>query len=134
MMYNEPSMTPWGEVQSCTPLSYGVFSVSTAGHGGIMVNVKIAPHILSKDARRCGFRQGGYLCFEEDCAAPVAIRELMDKRLFTPPVNRYYEPGEYEACIDRSLQRWNPEYWNAREQRLAADLETPIKRSKERER
>ena len=69
---------------------------------------------VRKAAQKCGFHEGGYLCIEEDCAATVALRELMDKKLFTAPVNDYFKPGEYSKIIDQSVQRYYPEYWAAR--------------------
>lgn len=48
-----------------------------------------------------------------------------------PRTDNYFRPGEYEACIDRSLQRWNPAYWRARQKRLSVQA---AKATKERER
>ena len=31
--------------------------------------------------------EGAWLCYEEDCDGPVALRELMDKKLYQAPVN-----------------------------------------------
>ena len=92
----QPLFSPWGEIQHCKVLYPHVYSVDTASHGGIMVNARIASSIFSRDALQCAFREGGYYCFEEDCAATVAIRELMDRNLFTAPVNEYWKPGQYE--------------------------------------
>lgn len=111
----EPLYSPWGEVQHCEILAPHVFSVSTASHGGIMVNTGAAKTIFSKAALNYAFRDGGFYCFEEDCDAPVAIRELMDRGLFTTPVNDYWKPGEYENCINDSVQRYHGDYWQARE-------------------
>lgn len=111
----KPMYSPWGEIQHCEMLTPHVFSVSTASHGGIMVNARAAKTIFSKDALNCAFRNDGFYCFEEDCDAPVAIRELMDRRLFTAPVNAYWKPGEYENCIDASVQRYHSDYWEVRE-------------------
>lgn len=111
----EPLYSPWGEVQHCEILAPHVFSVSTASHGGIMVNTGTAKIIFSKAALSYAFRDGGFYCFEEDCDAPVAIRELMDRGLFTTPVNDYCKPGEYENCINDSVQRYHGDYWQARE-------------------
>ena len=83
-----------------------------------MVRRELAEKIFRKEAMGCGFIEGGYLCFEEDCEAPVAIRELLDKGLCEAPVNQYYGPGEYEAAINRSIQRYQPEYWAYRNARL----------------
>ena len=117
-MMQMPEYSPWGKVQNCKILYPGVFSVSTASHGGVMVHGSIARDILSPAARKHCFRDAGFYCFEEDCDAPVAIRELMDKGLYTAPVNDYFKPGEYETVIDSSLQTFRQDYWQAREKAL----------------
>lgn len=113
-----PPYSPWGEIQHCEDLCPGVYQVSTASHGGVMAKLSVASKLFSTAVRQYSFVEGGYLCFEEDCEAPVAIRELMDKGLCKAPVNQYYGPGEYEAAIDRSIQRYQPEYWAYRERKL----------------
>ena len=125
-----PEYSPWGEVQRQEVLCSGVFSVSTASHGGIMVHGSVAKAVLSPAARKHCFRDGSYYCFEEDCDAPVAIRELLDKGLYTAPVNDYFKPGEYERVINRSLQEYHPDYWKDREAAQANRSE----KQKERER
>ena len=82
-----PGYSPWGEVQTCETLCPGAYSVSTAGHGGVMVHRDLADKVFRKEAKECGFAEGVYLCFEEDCDGPVALRELMDKKLYQAPVN-----------------------------------------------
>ena len=114
-LFDMPESSPWGPVQNCKVLCPGAFQVDTASHGGVMINCEIIDLTLPKAAQKCGFHEGGYLCFEEDCAATVALRELMDKKLFTAPVNDYFKPGEYSKIIDQSVQRYYPEYWAARE-------------------
>ena len=109
----EPAFSPWGEVQSCEELFNGIFSVSTPGHGGIMVESQ-SVFYLSSAARKCGFRDGGYLCFEEDCQEAVVLRELLDRKLWAIP-ERITDPAAFEQAIDEDLQRWNPEYWKARQ-------------------
>ena len=113
-----PPYSPWGEIQHCEELCPGVYQVSTASHGGVMAKLSVASKLFSMAVRQYSFVEGGYLCFEEDCEAPVDIRELMDKGLCKAPVNQYYGPGEYEAAIDRSIQRYQPEYWAYRERKL----------------
>ena len=125
-----PEYSPWGEVQHQEELCSGVFSVSTASHGGIMVHRSVAKAVLSPAARKHCFRDGSYYCFEEDCDAPVAIRELLDKGLYTAPVNDYFKQGEYERVINRSLQEYHPDYWKNREAAKAKQAE----KRKERER
>ena len=73
-MFNNPENSPWGKVQICDVLCPGVFLVSTSSHGGTLVSKEISA-MLSPAARKCGFRQGGYLCFEEDCQESVVLRK-----------------------------------------------------------
>ena len=113
-----PDFSPWGAIQYSEELYTGVHMVSTASHGGIMILREIANTLLTRQVQKYGSWYCNYLCFEEDCDAPILIRELLDKGLMTAPVNEYYKPGEYEDCIDRSLQCWHPEYWNLRCKRI----------------
>ena len=99
-MMVEPMYSPWGTVDHCKMLCYGAFEVQTARHGGVMILRELADEYLSKEAQAVGFVEGRYLCFEEDCDSPVAIRELLDKGLMKAPVNQYYKEGEYSAIID----------------------------------
>ena len=132
-VYYEPQGSPWGEVQTYRYLSHGVFFVSTASHGGVIVLKELADRYFTKEAQACCFPYGKYLCFEEDCDAPVAIRELLDKGIMKAPVNEYYKRGEYEADINDSLKQWHPQYWQAREQRLQKNEQPKQKKSKARE-
>ncbi len=65
---------PRGAISRNVTLCPGVYSVSTPGHGGIMVRRELAEKIFRKEAMGCGFVEGGYLCFEEDCDVQVALR------------------------------------------------------------
>ncbi|MCL2678545.1 MAG: hypothetical protein FWE85_05790 [Clostridiales bacterium] len=113
-MFKQPDSSPWGEVQYCDTLCPGVYLVSTAGHGGILVAKEITA-FLSPAARRCGFRQGNYLCFEEDSQEDVALRELLDKKLWAVP-DRVRDKAAFEENINRNIQEYNPAYWQSREQ------------------
>ena len=93
MMYREPSDSPWGLVVRCDTLCPGVYSVSTAGHGGIMAQIDAARQLLSPEAQAVGFQAGGYLNFEEDCDAPVVLRELMDSGIIAPRTDNYLRRG-----------------------------------------
>ncbi|MBO5140581.1 MAG: hypothetical protein J6B76_08025 [Peptococcaceae bacterium] len=115
-----PDYSPWGDIQHADELYTGVHFVSTASHGGVMMLRQIVENLLDKQVQDYGFWFGNYLCFEEDCDAPIAIRELMDKGLYTAPTNEFYKPGEYEDCINRSLQCWHPDYWLYRNQKIGA--------------
>lgn len=111
-MYREPTFSPWGEVQTCDSLCPGVFLVSTASHGGTLVSQEISA-MLSPAARKCGFKQGGYLCFEEDSQENVVLRELLDKKLWSIP-ERIKDKAAFEENINQSLREYNPDYWRAR--------------------
>ena len=87
---------------------------------------------LSPAAQRYGFWEGGYLCFEEDCDAQVALRELMDKKMIQAPVNEYFGPGAYEAVINSSVQIHHPEYWQAREKAISEQKRQAKKKGRER--
>ena len=132
-VYYEPAYSPWGEVQNYTLIAKGIFDVNTASHGGILILTEYADHLLTEDARKCGSVCGCYLCFEEDCAAPVAIRELLDKGIMKAPVNEHYKEGEYSEIINGCIKRWNPEYWQVREQRLQKEQKAKQKKSRSRE-
>lgn len=132
----KPSYSPWGKVQTCKELCDGVYSVRTASHGGIMAHQEVVDKVLSVAAQKCGFTEGRYLCFEEDCDEQVAIRELMDRKLFQAPVNEHFPSGKYESVIDASIQRNQPEYWTFRKTHLLKALQNRErnKTNKERER
>ena len=112
-MSKRPRYSPWGSIQSEHKLCDGVYNVSTASHGGIMVSEDIAENIFSKAALNCAFRYNRYFCFEEDCDASIALRELLDKRLITGFFN--FDAEELNEAVNRSLQVWHSEYWNNRE-------------------
>lgn len=112
-MYQQPEQSPWGKVQTCDTLCPGVFLVSTASHGGTMVAGDMAA-AFSPAARKCGFKQGGFLCFEEDSQESVALRELLDKKLWAIP-DRVKDKAAFEENINQSVREYNPDYWRARQ-------------------
>ena len=118
--------SPWGQIDEVIPLIPGIDLVSTPSHGGARVT-REAAMLLSPMARKCGFRDSGYLWFEEDCCEQVVLRELMDKKLWTPPQARVKDVTVFEAAIDRTLQTCQPEYWAAREKRMRAKTQKPAR-------
>ena len=139
----EPRNSPWGEVQTCRVIADGIYEVSTAGHGGIMILSELAPHILSPEALQKGIRESGYYCYEEDCDACIPLRELYDKGILKQnngyfahylvksenpeskngkiPFAKATETEKtdfiqwWNETIDESLAGWNGEYWQAHE-------------------
>ena len=69
---------------------------------------------LSSAARKCSERDGGYLCFEEDCCEQVVLRELLDRGLWKLP-ERIKDPKAFEEGINQVIQQYHPSYWKARE-------------------
>lgn len=113
MFFEMPENSPWGKIQSCHELCDGVFMVTTAGHGGVMIRREIAPAILSRAARNYGFTDKGYICYEEDCRATIPLRELIGRKLIKTPTN--YEDQEYVDILEHSIQQWFPEYWEVQQ-------------------
>lgn len=138
-----PDDSPWGKVQSCRSIRNGIYSVSTEGHGGIMIRTDMAMLVLSREARDAETMfYNGYFCYEEDCDASIPLRELYDKGILQKgnayfqrsyvslvnegKVNDYVPFGtlsdeqkeqffkEWDKSIDESLQRWHPDYWKVR--------------------
>lgn len=139
--YREPRESLWDTVQNCTVIAPGIYSVSTAGHGGIMIDGALAPHILSSEALAEGVKENGCYCYEEDAAESIPLRELYDKGILDKS-NIYFtkrniqsdradarngyipfkeltetEKDEYltkwNGWINESLAHGYPEYWAA---------------------
>ena len=61
----KPRYSPWGAVQTAEELAPGIWSVSTAGHGGIMLSPS---READMPAHLAGARHYGEVaCYEEDC-------------------------------------------------------------------
>lgn len=133
--HREPSMSPWDEVQQCETIAEGIYSVSTAGHGGIMIAEELAPYVLSPEALSEGMREGGYYCYEEDALQCIPLRELYDKGILNDE-HSYFKAyhvkteengripfssatddekkrfiAKWNKTINESLATWNKEYW-----------------------
>lgn len=108
----EPTFSPWGEIDWIENLAPGFDMVATPSHGGIMVS-REATFTLSPAARKCGMWSGGYLCFEEDSAESVVLRELLDKGLWEIP-DRIKDRDAFVNEIDKTIQNHHPDYWASR--------------------
>ena len=111
--------SPWGPIDEEVFIAPGIDLVSTPSHGGARVT-RDAAILLSPEARKCGFWEGGYIWFEEDCCEQVVLRELMDQKKWTPPADRIKDPAAFEDSINRVIQAYHPDYWKAREKRCNA--------------
>jgi len=109
--------SPWGKVQTSNQFADGVYEISTAGHGGIMIRETDAKNLLSPETVAVGGSEYGWLYFEEDEAAPVVIRELLDRGIpATPPFvrceysethaffqeNKIYSVAEFDRLMKRA--------------------------------
>ncbi len=68
-MSTAPSSSPWGQIQDCERLSEGVWTVSTASHGGIKLD-RIRNALIPEAARI----PGGW--YEEDCDYAIPVVAL----------------------------------------------------------
>lgn len=119
----QPNFSPWGEIDWSETMIPGIEMVATPSHGGIMVS-KAASVLLSPAARKCGFWAGGYLCFEEDADENIVLRELLDQKLWQIP-DRIQDHAAFEADMNRNIQTYHPDYWNARTARLQKEDKVP---------
>ena len=68
--------TPWGPAQTAEHIGGECVSVTTAGHGGILLSGE-AWMALPAEVRACLFADDGWA--EEDCDAPIVLAVLVDK-------------------------------------------------------
>ena len=131
------SHSPWGKVTRWEMHCPGVYTVTTAIHGGIEVAAEVAHKYFSSAALECSLFEYGYYWFEENHTIAVAYRELMDKGLLV--LTKDIDPNKLERDTNRCIKKYFPDYWRARKKMLAQkDRTTParpaIPRRKERER
>lgn len=122
----QTEFSPWGQIDEVIHIIPGIDLVSTPRHGGARVT-REAAMLLSPAARKCGFRDSGYLWFEEDRCEQVILRELMDRKLWIPPQDRVKDVAAFESAIDRTLQACQPDYWSAREKAISRKAQKPMR-------
>jgi hypothetical protein len=96
--------TPWGNSQYIERIKPGVFWVTTAGHGGLLVAKAVALRELSPQARALGEECSDYWAFEEDVAWAAPI--------FEHPEWDNERPGVQEHAKSLLLH-YHPEYFTA---------------------
>jgi len=129
-MFKKPKNSPWGEIDFFETLCPGVFMVIAPGRGGTMVSKDMAA-VLSPAARKCGFKYGGYICFDEDSQEDIVFRELLDKKLWAIP-DRIKDKAAYEENINNTLREHHPDYWRARRRGIEQARPAPVPVQKDR--
>ncbi len=99
LILNVMEETIWGEIQTSHQLAVGVIDVTTAGHGGIIVDKSVADKYLSSEAKKVADFKNGCYHFEEDCDWAIFAFE-----------NPTIVPQQWLQYIENSLNRWNPDY------------------------
>ena len=89
----------WGEIQTKQQLAPGVVNVTTAGHGGIIVDKRVANNFLSKEAKKEAKFINNLYHFEEDCDWAIFAFE-----------NPTIVPQNWLQYIENALERWNQDY------------------------
>lgn len=109
------SSSPWDAVQECTKLDDGVFWVSTAGHGGLMIDKPTASALLSEPARRHGMDWGNFICYEEDCQCSIVFfdRPAILEAWFMKRCERPATPDDHDKNTD-SVKNWEWRYYEER--------------------
>jgi hypothetical protein len=102
--------SPWDAVQTCDPLADGVYWVTTAGHGGLMVESAAALAHLSPAARRHAMKWSGWFCFEEDCQCSIAFYERPD---WFAALLRHAPTEEQTARNLQTVKSWEWQYYEA---------------------
>jgi hypothetical protein len=107
--------SPWGLSQQQKTLVKGVVSVSTAGHGGIMVLSTAADQLMSKEAISRGEvfytdrNTKKWYCYEEDCAYAIPLYEIKQAWEKAYSHNDKTEQ-EIEQGLLSTLSRWYADY------------------------
>jgi hypothetical protein len=74
---------------------------------------------FSPAAVKYGVKHNDYLCFEDNGAKDVALRELLDKKLWSVP-GGVKDKAAFEENVNKSLRERQPQYWRLRENRREA--------------
>lgn len=126
----------WGEIQEQKKLAPGIWWYTTAGHGGIVVDIKERPELAEyqstvyygRDQRWYIESEQHFAAFEEDCAAAIVewqYPEVWKKvyQLFETKEPLMEWAAKRQELLKSSLARWNPEY-------LAKHPDLPMERFK----
>ena len=98
-----PKSSPWGAIQDKRELAPGIWSVSTAGHGGIKLsrerNAAVPAYMRA---------EGGW--YEEDCQWSIAamVHPIAFQRMVT--IEGRPDKTEYDYALD-SFRGWYPDQY-----------------------
>lgn len=108
------SYSPWGKIDNVKTIMQGVSVVNTPGHGGI----RISERVLKKYAMdyeylvdKAAIRQGNYLFFEEDCAAPLLLFDCVGILIEYAKVMGHEDPEKLFQVCKSSVHCWYPDYF-----------------------
>ncbi len=99
--------TIWGYTDHQQKLAEGVYSVTTPGHGGIIVKASLANRYLSETAKSYSDLEYGWYHFEEDCLWAVFAKE--NPSLFTKKEIKLADDTileYYPELISERLAKW----------------------------
>ena len=111
----EIANSPWDQTQTCELLAPGVWWVTTAGHGGLMVDAATARETLSKAAIAHGMKWCRFVCYEEDCQYSIAFFERPDWYRTERKVHAHRELTQAELDSNlRTVKDWEWKYYEAK--------------------
>ena len=90
------------------------FTAETLSSIVVAEQLHVSQAALTRFAKKCGFKDKGYICYEEDAQESVVLRELLDKKLWKIP-DRIKDKGQFEEKLNQSIRQYHPEYWRARQ-------------------
>lgn len=108
--------SPWGEIQTVTGIAPGIYSVTTASHGGLWVSDERMA--MMPDALKCNVYGEGQW-FEEDCEWALVVLAFPteftnDKWLIAAQtIGSYIGGGVYQRAAQWLAQK-EPHLWERR--------------------
>ncbi len=105
--------TPWGPAQEIVSLLTGFSTVSTAGHGGMMISEGAANRCLSKAARKRALMHNTYFCYEEDCDFLIPLFDAKALRTQLMAGVSFWEDKtaeEIEEYLIKQLSNYHGDY------------------------
>jgi hypothetical protein len=110
--------TPWGYSQTRKKFVFGIYFVTTASHGGWMIDQGFADCYLSEECLNYATSKWGneYYCFEEDTDALIVFYELSKAGLIGEIYEYFYSKTQLITLdnlmhyLFEQLSRWHPQY------------------------